>query len=90
VGPEVPPGSSFRPDEDFDAFELIESKTDHLPIGRERSNWSDAALAEKEQEVAEAETWAKDIAFPACKKLMERFATPEERFRVARILEPYS
>ena len=90
VGPEIPPATFFRPDEDFDAFEAIESETDHLPIGWERSNWSAEALAEKEPEGARAEAWAKEVAFPACEKLMERFGTLEERLRMARILEPYS
>ena len=73
-------------DEDFDAFVGICSETDHLPIGFERRNWSAEALAEKDPEVIEAERWAKEIAKPACKKLIERFAKPADDYSLPAFL----
>ena len=64
---------SFTRDEDFLVFVAIDSETDHLPVDFERHNWSPEALERKDQEVANAEQWAKELAFPACKKLIERF-----------------
>lgn len=64
---------SFHRDEDFLAFVAIDSETDSLPVDLERHNWSAEALQRKDQEIIKAEQWAKEIAFPACKKLIERF-----------------
>ena len=64
---------SFDRDDDFLTFIGINSETDHLPVDLERHNWSTEALERKDQEIAEAEQWAKELAFPACKKLIERF-----------------
>jgi hypothetical protein len=60
-------------DEDFIAFVTIDSETDHLPVDRERRNWSAEALERKDKEIAEAEALYKDEAFTACRKLIERF-----------------
>ena len=60
-------------DEDFIAFVVINSETDHLPVDRERRNWSAEALERKDKEVAEAEAFYKGMAFEACRKLIERF-----------------
>lgn len=64
---------SFDLDEDFIPFVAIDSETDHLPVDLERHNWSIEALERKDQEIAKAEQWAKELAFPACKILIERF-----------------
>lgn len=63
----------FDRDDDFLTFVAIDSETDHLPVDLERHNWSTEALERKDQEIAEAELWAKELAFPACRKLIERF-----------------
>jgi len=63
----------FDRDEDFIPFVAIDSETDHLPVDLERHNWSTEALERKDQEIAKAEQWAKELAFPACRKLIERF-----------------
>ena len=63
----------FDRDEDFSTFVAIDSETDHLPVDLERHNWSTEALERKDQEIAKAEQWAKELAFPACRKLIERF-----------------
>ena len=63
----------FDRDEDFIPFVAIDSETDHLPVDWERQNWSTEALERKDQEIATAEERAKEVVFPACKKLIERF-----------------
>lgn len=60
-------------DEDFVTFDAINSETDHLPVDRERLNWSDDALRRKDGEIAECEASYKNDAFAACRKLIERF-----------------
>lgn len=45
-------------DQDFLAFEVVSSETDHLPICDEALNWSDEALARKEPELKQAREWA--------------------------------
>lgn len=77
---------SFKTDEDFDPFVAIDSETDHLPLAWERRNWSAEALAEKDPKVAEAERWAKELAKPACTKLIERFAEPTDKYSLPAFL----
>jgi hypothetical protein len=60
-------------DEDFMAFVAIDSETDHLPVDRERKNWSNDSLERKDKEIAEFESVSKEDAFKACQKLIERF-----------------
>jgi len=60
-------------DEDFATFDGIDSETDHLPVDRERDNWSAEALERKDEEISRAEALYRDDAFAACKKLIERF-----------------
>ena len=55
----------FDRDEDFIPFVAIDSETDHLPVDRERANWSEEALARKDKEIAESEAFHKDSAFAA-------------------------
>lgn len=61
-------------DESYDAFRLISSETDHLPVGQERQYWEPAALARKDQEIARAELWAREFGLGACRELADRFA----------------
>ena len=63
----------FDRDEDFIPFVAIDSDTDHLPVDRERVNWSAEALAQKDKEIAESEAFHKDSAFAACRNLITRF-----------------
>src|SRR5687768_6188016 len=63
----------FHRDEDFLPFVGIDSATDHLPVDRERTNWSNEALARKDKEIAECEAFYKDSAFAACRNLIARF-----------------
>ncbi len=61
-------------DEDLKIFSLIESETDHLPLGAERSYWNEEALKNKEKEIQKSEQWAKEIGgMDACNNLFNRF-----------------
>ena len=59
-------------DEDLQALRLVESETDHLPVGDERQHWAPAALAEKVDELARVEKWAREVALTAFKNFAER------------------
>ena len=59
--------------EDFIMFDAVDTETDHLPVDKERKNWSEEALQRKDAEIAEAEDFHKDEVIAACRKLMKRF-----------------
>ena len=61
-------------DQDFMAFELVSSETDHLPIGREALNWSDEALVRNEPELKRSRKWAIETVRAECASLVARFA----------------
>jgi hypothetical protein len=63
------------PDDDpaLRAFVLIDSETDALPLGTERQHWEPAALAQKDQEIARAEMWARPFGVEACEDVVRRF-----------------
>ena len=61
-------------DPDITAFVIVESETDHLPIGAGRDNWSREALARMEPEVRQAEEWARRTAEEETRRLLQRFA----------------
>jgi hypothetical protein len=58
----------FDRDKDFIPFVAIDSETDHLPVNRERADWSAEALARKDKEIAESEALYRDSAFAALSK----------------------
>jgi len=60
-------------DPGFDAFALIRSETDHLPIGSQRELWSEEAWRAKEPDVRRAEEWARRVANAEAQHLVERF-----------------
>ncbi|QRX81606.1 DUF2489 domain-containing protein [Glaciimonas sp. PAMC28666] len=60
-------------DPDFDAFLVIRSETDHLPLKSQHSLWSSESLKHLEPEYLSAEEWAKSFAPQACKNLINRF-----------------
>lgn len=62
-------------DEDFDAFVVIQSETDHLPLQKQRHLWSQEALAKLEPEFVKTEEWARTFAARACKDLIVRFGS---------------
>ena len=63
-----------RRHEDFITFDAVDTETDHLPVDKERKNWSAEALKRKDAEIAEAEAIYKNNVIAACRKLIERFA----------------
>ena len=56
-------------DKDILAFVGIDSESDSLPIGPERSYWSEDALKNKEKEIKEVEKWALAFGIDACNNL---------------------
>lgn len=62
-------------DPDFSIFVVIDSDTDHLPIGDERQLWSENALVEKDEEIRKIKAFYKDDVVQACTRLILRFET---------------
>lgn len=60
-------------DQDFSAFVVIESETDHLPLKAQRHLWAPEALARFEPELEKAQQWAESFAPEACANLVARF-----------------
>jgi hypothetical protein len=63
-------------DSDFETFVAIDSETDDLPVGQERANWAEYALARKDEEIRRAELLYKEVAFSACRSLVARYKRP--------------
>lgn len=61
-------------DPDFEAFLVIQSETDHLPLNAQRPLWSPEALERLEPQFKRTEEWARSFASQACKNLIERFS----------------
>lgn len=62
-------------DPDIEAFELVSSDTDHLPVEpRIRALWLPSALEKLQPEIDEAEAWARDAVKKGCRSLTRRFA----------------
>jgi hypothetical protein len=60
-------------DPDFDAFAVIVSETDHLPLKKQRPLWSPSALERLAPEFKRTEEWAANFAPDACRHLIARF-----------------
>ena len=60
-------------DPHFDAFVVIESETDHLPLRAQRHLWNDEKLDKIQPEFEHIEKWAASFASVACLGLIERF-----------------
>jgi hypothetical protein len=60
-------------DPDFDAFFVIESETDHLPLKAQQHLWNSEALAMLAPEFDKTEEWAGTFAPAACRGLIARF-----------------
>jgi len=60
-------------DPDFDAFLVIKSETDHLPLKAQQHLWNAQSLSELQSEFELTERWAKDFAPAACRGLIDRF-----------------
>jgi hypothetical protein len=60
-------------DADLEAFVLIQSETDHLPLKDIQHRWSAEALERIQPELEKTEVWAKPFASVACENLIKRF-----------------
>lgn len=60
-------------DPDFLIFVVIDSETDHLPIGEVRQLWSENVLVEKDEETRKIKAFYKDDVVQACSRLILRF-----------------
>jgi hypothetical protein len=62
---------------DFDVrcFVGIDSETDALPFGKMREYWQAAALQALQPEIDRKEAWARELAEPHCRSLVQRFAS---------------
>jgi hypothetical protein len=61
-------------DEDFDAFVVISSETDHLPLQAQRHLWSERALASLAPDLERVQQWASGFAPQSCMNLITRFS----------------
>ena len=62
-------------DPDFACFVLIDSETDHLPLGPVRSLWAPDALREKDIQIARSLEWAREVGRHAFKNVAIRFGS---------------
>jgi hypothetical protein len=60
-------------DDDFMAFVVITSETDHMPAAKAQQYWATEALERLKPELAATELWAKGVASGACEHLIARF-----------------
>jgi hypothetical protein len=60
-------------DAHFDAFLVIASETDHLPLSAQQHLWNAKALADLRPEFERTEKWASGFASAACRGLIGRF-----------------
>jgi hypothetical protein len=60
-------------DPDFLIFVVIDSDTDHLPIGDVRQLWIENALLEKDEEIRKIRAFYRDDVVQACSRLILRF-----------------
>jgi hypothetical protein len=60
-------------------FVVIDSETDHLPMGDVRQRWAPDVLARKDVEIQEAEAFYRDCAFAACERLLARFDSTSDK-----------
>lgn len=60
-------------DEDFIAFVVISSETDHLPLEAQRPLWNPNVLKGLEAEFLRIEEWASAFAVEACENIIKRF-----------------
>jgi len=65
-------------DEDFSLFKLINSATDHIPLGLARHHLADHVRPAKDQELQQAEDFYRAQVWESCRWLMRRFQ-PEWR-----------
>ena len=60
-------------DEDFRVFGVLDTETDHLPVGRVREFWDPVALREKDATIQRIEDAQRSEVEAACRRLVNRF-----------------
>jgi hypothetical protein len=60
-------------DPDFIFFVGVNSETDHLPIGEERSHWNPDALKQKYAELKILEASMRQSVFEVCRSLIQKY-----------------
>jgi hypothetical protein len=68
-------------DDDLRCFIGIDSETDALPFGEHRAYWQAAALEALQPEIDRKEAWARKLAEPHCRNLVERFLSGQIEIR---------
>lgn len=63
-----------RNDDLFAAVLAVESETDELPLGPERSNWSEEALSRKDADAEDYVIRVRDVVLQTCEKLVEAYS----------------
>jgi hypothetical protein len=61
-------------DPDFKIFIAADTETDHLPVDKERENWSEEALKRKDVEIAEYEAHYRQKVMDGCRRILERYS----------------
>lgn len=57
--------------ESLKTFLIVDTETDHLPLGEERSGWQPAALIEKDEEIATCDALFREQVLSAAGQLLE-------------------
>lgn len=60
-------------DNDFLTFRVIDSQSDHLPVGRFREGWANDALAKKDMEIKRVEDFYRAAAVKSAQNLINRY-----------------
>jgi len=56
---------------DLNAFLVIETQTDHLPVDRGRHHWDPIALQQKDEEIKSVDALYRDRALSAAQQIVE-------------------
>jgi hypothetical protein len=62
-------------DPDILPFVAIESETEELPLGNERTHWQARALADLQPTIDESQSWASKVGASHCQNLLARSAS---------------
>jgi len=65
--------SGDRLDDDWRIFAVIDSDVDDLPLGRARAYWQPEALAQKDKEREERESFYREQALVSARALLRRY-----------------
>lgn len=65
--------ANLENEEDLKIFWIIDSETDHLPIGQQRANVSAQKLIESDKEIGECEEFYRDTVRIACINIISNF-----------------